>query len=101
LVTFSGAIAFLSVSLAGFASFFFPVLGSEDAIFSIALPLIPIKATVGTLFSIAVVLLLSGLHCLGVRQGTLVQNVLTTLKIGALLAIIIFGGLFGSGSLSN
>jgi basic amino acid/polyamine antiporter, APA family len=98
LVTFSGAIAFLSVSLAGFASFFFPVLGSEDAVFSIALPLIPIKATVGTLFSIAVVLLLSGLHCLGVREGTMVQNILTTLKIGALLGIILFGVLLGRGS---
>jgi APA family basic amino acid/polyamine antiporter len=101
LVTFSGAIAFLSVSLAGFASFFFPVLGSEEAIFSIALPLIPVKATVGTLFSIGVVLLLSGLHCLGVRQGTLTQNILTTLKIGALLGIIFFGVLFGRGSTSH
>src|SRR5262247_3286733 len=97
LVTFSGAIAFLAVILNGFVSFFVPALGSQDVIFSIPLPLIPINATRGMMFSMAVVLLLSGLHCLGVRQGTWMQNVLTTLKIGALLAIIAFGFFFGKG----
>src|ERR1044072_5280913 len=70
LVTFSGAIAFLAVILNGFMSFFFPALGSEDVIFSVPLPLIPITIKTGTLFSMAIVLLLFGLHCLGVRQGT-------------------------------
>lgn len=97
LVTFSGAIAFLAVILSGFMAFFFPVLGSEDVLFSIPLPWVPIRATVGTLFSIAVVLILSGLHCLGVRQGTFTQNALTIMKIGALLAIIVLGLLFGAG----
>jgi len=101
LVTFSGAIAFLSVILNGFMSFFFPILGSEDIIFSLALPLIPITVKMGTLFSIAMVLLLSGLHCLGVRQGTLTQNILTILKIGALLGIILLGVFFGNGNASH
>ena len=38
LVTFSGAIAFLAVGFNGFMSFFFPVLGSNEAIFSLAAP---------------------------------------------------------------
>src|ERR687897_2763074 len=42
LVTFSGAIAFLAVSLSGFMAFFFPVLGSERVIFSLAIPWLPI-----------------------------------------------------------
>jgi amino acid transporter len=33
LVTFSGAIAFLAVGFNGFMSFFFPILGSKEAIF--------------------------------------------------------------------
>ncbi len=81
LVTFSGAIAFLAVSLNGFMAFFFPVLRSETIIFSVAMPWLPITATAGTVFAIVVVLILSGLHCLGVRQGTMVQNILTILKI--------------------
>jgi APA family basic amino acid/polyamine antiporter len=98
LVTFSGAIAFLAVILNGFVSFFVPALGSAEVIFSIPLPLVPIQATRGMIFSMAVVLILSGLHCLGVRQGTWMQNVLTILKIGALLGIIVFGFFFGQGS---
>jgi APA family basic amino acid/polyamine antiporter len=98
LVTFSGAIAFLAVILNGFVSFFFPALGSQEVIFSLPLPFIPINATVGMIFSMVVVVLLSGLHCLGVRQGTFMQNLLTTLKIGALLGIIVFGFFLGQGS---
>jgi APA family basic amino acid/polyamine antiporter len=101
LVTFSGAIAFLAVSLNGFTAFFFPVLRSETVIFSLALPFVPVTVTPGTLFAIIVVLLLSGLHCLGVRQGTMTQNILTILKIGALLGIIVFGVLFGKGDTAH
>ncbi len=101
LVTFSGAIAFLAVILNGFVSFFIPVLGSEAVIFSLALPVIPITVKTGTLFSMGIVLLLSGLHCLGVRQGTLTQNILTILKIGALLGIILLGVFFGNGNTSH
>ncbi len=101
LVTFSGAIAFLAVTLTGFLAFFMPALGSQEVIFSIPLPFIPIRATLGMFFAMAVVLLLSGLHCLGVRQGTLAQNILTTLKIGALLGIILLGVFFGEGDSSH
>jgi APA family basic amino acid/polyamine antiporter len=101
LVTLSGAIAFLAVSLNGFLAFFFPVLRSETIIFSLPIPWLPITATAGTLFAIGVVLILSGLHCLGVRQGTMVQNILTILKIGALLVIIVFGILFGKGDTAH
>jgi APA family basic amino acid/polyamine antiporter len=101
LVTFSGAIAFLAVSLNGFTAFFFPVLRSETVLFSLPIPLLPITVTAGTIFAMGVVLVLSGLHCLGVRQGTMTQNVLTILKIGALLGIIVFGVLFGQGETAH
>ena len=101
LVTFSGAIAFLAVGFNGFMSFFFPVLGSNETIFSLAVPFFPINVTVGTVFSIIVVLLISGLHCLGVRLGTMTQNILTTLKIGALLGIIVLGVFFGQGDTAH
>jgi APA family basic amino acid/polyamine antiporter len=98
LVTFSGAIAFLAVSFTGFAAFFFPALGSEQALFSAGLLGLSINVTAGTILSIAIVLLISALHCIGVKQGTITQNVLTILKIGALAAIIALGVLFGKGS---
>src|SRR5262245_61995319 len=101
LVTFSGAIAFLAVGFSGFMAFFFPVLGSKQSIFSVAIPLIPVNVTVGTLFSMVVVLLISALHCLGVRVGTMTQNILTTLKIGALVGIIFLGVFLGKGDMSH
>jgi len=101
LVTFSGAIAFLAVGFNGFMSFFFPILGSEKAIFATTVLGLSINATVGTLFSMFVVLLISGLHCLGVRLGTATQNILSTLKIGSLLGIILLGVLFGKGDTAH
>jgi basic amino acid/polyamine antiporter, APA family len=101
LVTFSGAIAFLAVGFNGFMSFFFPVLGSNEPLFSLNVLGLSIQGTIGNLFSMVVVLLISGLHCLGVRQGTIAQNILTTLKIGALLGIILLGVLFGKGDASH
>jgi APA family basic amino acid/polyamine antiporter len=97
LVTFSGAIAFLAVGFTGFLSFFIPALGSNEPFFSVNGFGLSIHPTGGTLFSIIVVLSISALHCLGVRQGTVTQNILTTLKLGALLAIILLGISIGSG----
>src|ERR687897_3535346 len=59
LVTFSGAIAFLAVGFNGFMSFFFPILGSQEAIFSAHVAGLSIHVTVGTLFAILVVVLIS------------------------------------------
>ena len=41
------------------------------------------------------------MHCLGVRLGTATQNILTTLKIGSLLGIILLGVLFGKGDTAH
>ena len=101
LVTFSGAIAFLAVGFTGFMSFFFPPLGANEAYFSTKFLGLSFHITLGTIFSIIVIWLISGLHCLGVRQGTLTQNILTTLKIGALVGIIILGLLFGKGDINH
>jgi APA family basic amino acid/polyamine antiporter len=101
LVTFSGAIAFLAVTFTGFMAFFLPALGASETLFAIPLPFIPITATVGTIFSIVMVWLISALHCLGVRLGTMTQNILTILKIGALGGIILLGVFFGSGDTAH
>src|ERR1044071_5818107 len=97
LVTFTGAIAFLAVSFTGFMAYFFPVLGSETAYFSAALPGFSISVTAGKILAIVIVLLISALHCLGVRQGSTTQNILTVIKIGALIGIILLAIFVGRG----
>lgn len=101
LVTFSGAIAFLAVIFNEYMSFFVPVLGSKETLFSASMPLVSINVTPGTLFSILIVLLISGLHCLGVRQGAVTQNILTVIKIASLVGIIVLGVLIGEGDTAH
>ena len=74
-------------------------MGSKTYLFSIPLPWIPISATAGTLFSMVVVLLFSGLHCLGCRQGTVTQNILTIVKDRRACWGSLFSGIFvGNGN---
>ena len=98
LVTFSGSIAAIAVGFSSFMSYFFPILGSDNVFFSAAIIGHSFKVSIGTVFSIVTVLILSGIHYAGVRQGVLLQNILTTLKIGSLLGIILLGVLVGKGS---
>ena len=98
LVTFSGSIAAIAVGFSSFMSYFFPILGSDNVFFSAAIIGHSVKVSIGTVFSIVAVLILSGIHYVGVRQGVLLQNILTTLKIGSLLGIILLGVLVGKGS---
>lgn len=101
LVTFSGSIALLAVVFTAFMGFFFPVLSQDHVLFSIEIFGFPVRFSMAHLFSILVVLALSAIHIVGVGMGTLVQNVLTMLKIGALLGIILLGVIVGEGSVDH
>lgn len=101
LVTFAGSIALLAVVFTAFLSFFFPFLSLDWVLFSVDLPGLSIPLSRGHFFSIFLVFVLSGIHFLGVSVGTLVQNVLTVLKIGAILGIILLGILVGKGDVGN
>lgn len=101
LVTFSGSIALLAVVFTAFLSFFFPVLSGEQALFSLDLFGLPLRLSLAHLFSIAVVVVLSAIHYVGVATGAIVQNILTVLKIGALLGIILLGILVGKGDVDH
>jgi basic amino acid/polyamine antiporter, APA family len=49
----------------------------------------------------AVLLILTGINCLGARAGSNVQSTFMLLKIGALAALVILGFAFGGGSLES
>ena len=98
LVTFSGSIALLAVVLTAFMAFFLPVLSQERVLFSAEILGFSFPLSLGHFFSIFVVIALSAIHYVGVAMGTLLQNILTILKIGALLGIILLGIFLGKGS---
>ncbi len=97
-VTFSGSIAFLAVAFTAHVAFFFPFLSHDRTLFSLELSGLPLRLSLAHIFSIFVVLGLSAIHYVGVRKGSKVQNLLTVLKIGALLGIVLLGVTLGRGS---
>lgn len=101
LVTFSGSIALLAVVFTAFLAFFFSFLSQEHVLFSLSVFGFPLQVSFAHLFSILVVVALSAIHYLGVGMGALVQNILTLLKIGALVGIIVLGVTAGKGSVSH
>lgn len=101
LVTFSGSIAALAVGFTAYMAFFFPGLSQDRTLFSFAILGLQFRFSPANLFSILVVLSLSAIHYIGVREGSRVQNVLTVLKIGALLGIILLGVFVGKGDLNH
>lgn len=101
LVTFSGSIALLAVVFTAFLSFFFPVLSDQRVLFSLDVSGLPLRLSLAQFFSMAVVLVLSAVHYVGVGTGAIVQNFLTVLKISALLGIILLGILLGNGDLDH
>ncbi len=98
---FSGAIAANALFLALYLSRFIPIVGSDQALAS--LPLGPITLTLSpqTATAVVTVWVLSWIHLRGVGPGTLVGNVLASLKVSALLLFIVLGFAFGTGSMGN
>jgi len=78
------SIAAIAVGFAGYLGFFWPLSGWG------------IKAV-----AIASIVGLTGLNVIGVRAGALTQNVLTVLKIGILVALIVIGFALPGGSIGN
>lgn len=101
LVTFSGSIALLAVVFTAFLSFFVPALSLDNVVFAFDVFGYPFKLSLGHFFALAVVYVLSAIHYIGVGVGAAVQNVLTLLKIGAIVAIIVLGVSIGNGDLDH
>jgi len=84
LVINTASIAAIAVGFASYLGVFLPLSPSE------------IK-----LVAVVSIVLLTLLNCLGVKVGAVTQNILTTLKIGALVAIPALALVLSGGTLSN
>ena len=100
-VTNPGSIAAMSVGLIAYLESFFPsvnfksyLIGGE--IFGRALGI-----STGHLTAIAVILIFSFVNYVGLRAGSLTQNVLTLLKLGTVTVIPFLGLLVGAGEWSH
>lgn len=86
-----GGIAALAVGFAEFFGYFFPALSTKSIIFEITILGSHYSLSAGQLVAAASIILLSGVNYFGVKTGALVQNFFTFLRIGSVIAIVVFG----------
>ena len=100
IVGFSAPIAAASMAFAAYFIRVFPGCLGRDP----HAPLVDVgifNLTPLTLIAVGVILLFSLIHCYSLYFGSRVQNVLTTIKIGVILAFVVAGFGFGSGSAAH
>jgi APA family basic amino acid/polyamine antiporter len=72
-------------------------VGEGDLVFSLG----AFQLSRAQLVAVGVIAVLTAVNCRGVKQGAFVQNLFTTLKIGAVIALAAVGFLSGDGSFSH
>ena len=55
----------------------------------------------GKLLAISIILIFTFIHYRGIKYGARIQNVLTTLKVGLIIILLVAGFYSGAGSMSN
>jgi APA family basic amino acid/polyamine antiporter len=88
---FSGAIAFGSVAVAGYLDRFIPGAGDATVLSGWHVGPLGLVISVRALVAIAIIVTLALVQVRGVRPGRLLQNSLTTVTVGALVAFVVAG----------
>jgi APA family basic amino acid/polyamine antiporter len=92
LVIQTGTIAAVAVAFAKFTGVFFPALGADaQAPETWVVHLGRLTITGGQVVGVLMVILLTAVNCLGVREGKWVQNLFTVTKTLALALLIVLG----------
>jgi APA family basic amino acid/polyamine antiporter len=92
-----GSIAALSVAAAAYSGQVFPVLSQEHVVFS----LVGITVTRAHLFGLLLIAILTYVNVVGLRWGTLLQNLSTWTKFVAMAAFVFLGFAIGKGDWSH
>lgn len=83
----AGSIAAVGVAFAKFSAYIFPALSEKHIVADLSF----IKISAAQITSILLIVLLTFINTLGVKEGKLIQTGFTLAKIAALLALIVFG----------
>lgn len=87
LVILTGSVAAVAVGFAEYFSYFVPALGTDRVLLAMDMPWGPWRLSAGQLVAASSVILITAINYVGIRQGNLVNTVLTVVKIGGLIAI--------------
>ncbi len=87
MVILTGSVAAVAVGFAEYFSYFFPTLGTDRVLATVALPWGDWTLSAGQLVAAASLVVITAVNYVGVRQGNLANTFLTAIKIGGLVAI--------------
>lgn len=93
----TGTIAALAVGFAQYFGAVFPALGSQQLLVLTFGDFGSWVLTPGKVVAVAGIALLTFVNMIGLRRGSVLVNVATWLKFGAMAALIVFGIVFGKG----
>jgi APA family basic amino acid/polyamine antiporter len=92
-----GTIAALSVAAAAYAGQVFPMLSQEHVVLQLA----GITITRAHVFGLLLIVILTYVNVVGLRWGTLLQNLSTWTKVAAMAGFVILGFAIGKGDWSH
>jgi len=87
LVILTGSVATVAVGFAEYFSYFFPSLGTDRVLLTLAMPWGPWSLSAGQLVAAASVVVITSINYAGIQQGNLTNAVLTVAKVGGLVAV--------------
>ena len=91
LVIMTGGIATLAVGFGEYLGFFVPFFSTGHVVMALTLGAWHWNVSGGQLAAALAIALLTAVNVLGLREGTVLQNVVTVAKMGALLALGVLG----------
>lgn len=83
----TGTIAAVAVAFTKYSAVFIPALNPENAFYTLG----SLKISLGSLYAISSLVLLTWLNSRGVQSGKIIQNVFTSTKLLALFGVILLG----------
>jgi APA family basic amino acid/polyamine antiporter len=91
-----GGIAALAVAFAEFLGYFIPAFSTQNYLLKMNVVGLPYSLSAGQLVAVVSIILLTGVNYLGVKSGVMVQNFFTFLRIGTVIALVVFGLALGN-----
>ncbi|MEW6322811.1 MAG: amino acid permease [Acidobacteriota bacterium] len=87
LVILTGSVAAVAVGFADYFSYFFPALGTDRIVVTLAMPWGEWVLSAGQLVAAGSIAIITAINYTGIKSGALTNTLLTLAKVGALVAI--------------
>jgi basic amino acid/polyamine antiporter, APA family len=87
LVILTGSVATVAIGFAEYFSYFFPSLGTDRVLLTMAMPWGPFAISAGQLVAASSIVVITAINWVGVNSGNAVNGILTVVKVGLLVLV--------------